>query len=190
MAIDLVLGELVSDGPMQYRVESIKENLGFGGGWNEAVSRAKGDKLYLLSDDVEIYGDFITPILKKASGLVPGVIVGQQLVDWRAGWNEFGSNPPIPYLGGYFLAMDQMTFLRLHGFDGDTFHPYDYEDIDLCYRATQEHGWSLLAIPKLPIKHGVAATIDKPNDRFLHTMKMRARFAEKHGLPNVPERPR
>ena len=174
---------------MSYWGHSHSVNLGFGGGWNAAVEVAQGDKLYLLSDDVEVYGDFITPILEKASGLPPGVLVGQSLVHGSAGWNEFGESPPISYLNGHFLAMDHMTFLRLQGFDDSTFHPYDYEDIDLCYRATQEHGWSLVAIPELPLRHTVAGTIGYNPERFEHTVQMRARFARKHGLPNMPERP-
>ena len=176
-------------GQMQYRTGESRANLGFGGGWNAAVEMAQGDKLYLLSDDVEVLGDFITPVLEKASGLPPGVIVGQSLVSGCAGWNEFGESPPIPYLNGHFLAMNHMTFLRLQGFDDATFHPYDYEDMDLCYRATQEHGWSLVAIPDLPLRHTVAGTIGYNPERFDHTVKMRARFAAKHELVNAPERP-
>lgn len=176
-------------GQMQYRTGESKVNLGFGGGWNAAVELARGDKLYLLSDDVEVLGDFITPVMEKATGLPPGVLVGQSLVSGRAGWNEFGDSPPIPYLNGHFLAMDHMVFLRLQGFDDATFHPYDYEDMDLCYRATQEHGWSLLAIPELPLRHTVAGTIGYSPERFDHTVKMRSRFAAKHELVNVPERP-
>ena len=190
-AVKLVVGaaSLKYRSDRRWKFESVSANMGFGGGWNAAVGCATGDKLYLLSDDVEVYGDFITPVLEKASGLPPGVIVGQQLVHGSAGWNEFGKSPPISYLGGHFLAMDHMTFLRLRGFDDSTFHPYDYEDIDLCYRATQEHGWSLVAIPELPLRHMVAGTIGYNPERFEHTVKMRARFARKHGLPNMPERP-
>jgi GT2 family glycosyltransferase len=173
----------------RYMVATSDENLGFGGGWNTAVKNAKGDKLYLLSDDVEVRGDFITPVLEKSSNLTPGVIVGQTLVHGHAGWNEFQNTPPISYLNGHFLAMDVMMFLRLGGFDSDTFHPYDYDDIDLCYRAQQEHGWSLLAIPELPLRHGVAGTIGYSPERFDHTVEMRARFAAKHQLVNWPERP-
>ncbi len=186
---------VIGGASLQYRSNrdwvfgSVDRNLGFGGGWNEAVKLAKGDKLYLLSDDVEVMGDFITPILEKSSNLTPGVIVGQTLVHGHAGWNEFQNTPPIPYLNGHFLAMDAMTFLRLGGFDSDTFHPYDYEDMDLCYRAQYEHGWSLLAIPELPLRHGVAGTIGYNSERFDHTVAMRARFAAKHQLTNRPERP-
>ncbi len=186
---------VVGSASMRYRSDRrwvfgrVDGNLGFGGGWNAAVKMATGDKLYLLSDDVEILGDFITPILERTSDLTYGVIVGQTLVHGHAGWNEFQNTPPISYLNGHFLAMDHATFLRLGGFDSDTFHPYDYEDIDLCYRAQHEHGWSLTAIPELPLRHGVAGTIGYNPDRFDHTVAMRARFAAKHNLINWPEIP-
>ncbi len=190
-ATKLVLG----GASLQYRTNRdwvfgrVSDNLGFGGGWNAAVKLAQGDKIYLLSDDVEVQGDFITPILQKTGNLPTGVIVGQTLVHGHSGWNEFQNTPPIHYLNGHFLAMDVMTFLRLGGFDSDTFDPYDYEDMDLCYRAQQEHGWSLLAIPELPLRHGVAGTIGYNPERYDHTVAMRARFAAKHQLTNWPERP-
>ena len=190
-AVKLVVGAayLRYRSDRRWKFERVSANLGFGGGWNAAVKCATGNKLYLLSDDVEVLGDFITPVLEKASGLPPGVLVGQSLVHGRAGWNEFGESPPISYLNGHFLAMDHMTFLRLQGFDSDTFHPYDYEDLDICYRAIQEHGWSLMAIPELPLRHTVAGTIGYNPERFDHTVQMRARFAAKHNLVNWPERP-
>jgi GT2 family glycosyltransferase len=190
-AVKLVVGEasLRYRSDRRWKFGSAGANLGFGGGWNAAVEIAQGDKLYLLSDDVEVLGDFMPTILERSSGLPPGVLVGQSLVHGPAGWNEFGESPPISYLNGHFLAMDHMTFLRLQGFDDATFHPYDYEDMDLCYRAAQEHGWSLLAIPELPLRHTVAGTIGYNPERFDHTVKMRARFAAKHDLVNEPERP-
>jgi GT2 family glycosyltransferase len=171
----------------RWKFESIKDNVGFGGGWNEAVRRSSGEKLFLLSDDVQVRGDFIEPIDKMASELTYGILIGQQMVNHKAGWNEFGPFL-IPYLMGYFYAISRSTWDELGGFDVETFDPYDYEDVDLCYRATQAN-FSLIAIPELPIYHEVAGTIGYNPERFENTVLQRSRFAEKHGLPNVPERP-
>ena len=48
------------------RVERAKDNLGFGGGWNEAVRRTSSDFIHLISDDVRVYGNFINHITKKS----------------------------------------------------------------------------------------------------------------------------
>ena len=172
------------DKALKFYLESIDKNAGFGGGWNEAVKRSRGDIIYLLSDDVRITGDFIAPI---AMAMTPGAIVGQEMIGHRAGWNEFATFK-ISYLMGYFYSMARSTWDELGGFDAETFYPYDYEDVDLCYRA-QQAGMTLLDVPSLPIHHEVAGTIGYNPDRYENTVLQRARFAEKHGLSNVPERP-
>ncbi len=185
-AVRLVVGgaSLKYQSDRRWKFERTEENLGFGGGFNEAVKRSSGDLLFLLSDDVQILGDFIAPI---GAAMTPGVIMGQEMVNHKAGWNEFGPNV-ISYLMGYFYSIARSTWDELGGFDAETFHPYDYEDVDLSYRA-QKAGMTLHAHPSLPIRHEVAGTIGYNPERYENTVLQRARFAEKHGLPNVPERP-
>ena len=178
------------------RVERVKDNLGFGGGWNEAVSRSNGDIVHLISDDVRVYGNIIDHI-EKIVGNRPfwsgdpetgtGLLVGQIMVGPRAGWNEFAGTT-IEYLMGHYLVMAREVWSALEGFDSNTFHPNDYEDIDLSHRARQA-GFSLIAIPDLPIEHLVAGTIGYNPERYEHTVQMRAAFANKWGLQNIPIRP-
>lgn len=181
-----------------FRVERINENLGFGGGFNEAVKRSKGDIIYLISDDVQIYGDFLGHIERELQDRVwcsmwndpdeiHGIVVGQALIDHDAGWNKFGETK-VPYLMGFFLAMAREIWDSLGGFDAEAFHPCDYEDVDLSYRAAKK-GFDLIKLPNLPITHLVAGTIGYNPQRFEHTVKMRAAFAKKWDLPNIPERP-
>jgi len=116
-----------------------------------------------------------------------GLIVGQIMVGANAGWNQF-SDITIEYLMGHYLAMAREVWDALDGFDTETFHPNDYEDMDLSHRARQA-GFSLIAIPDLPIEHLVAGTIGYNPARYEHTVQMRAAFAEKWGLQNIPIRP-
>ena len=183
--LDYALMFMTMDKTHPFRVVRIEPNRGFGGGWNEGLKQARGDILYLISDDVRVYGDIVGPIAARL-GDRPARIIGQELLQ-STGWNTFGGQA-IPYLMGHFLVIPRSTWVVLGGFDAETFHPYDYEDLDLCYRATKL-GFGLEGVPGLPIEHAVAQTIGYSDARMEHTIKMRAAFAAKHGLPNVPERP-
>ncbi len=169
-------------------VHTIREhpNVGFGGGWNRAVSFAQGENIYMLSDDVEVRGDFIAPASHKLDNAHREILVGQSLII-QGGWNVFGPTV-IPYLMGHFYAMRRETWDKIGGFDSETFYPYDFEDVDLSYRATKE-GIKLYPMPQLPLHHALAGTIGYNDARTEHTVKMRAAFAEKWNLPNEPERP-
>jgi len=161
-------------------------NIGFGRAFNKAAEMSCGNFLYFVSNDVQIYGDFINPIesiLKE----VPRSLICNELIDWEAGWNQFGNAPPITYPAGHFLACTREVWNELGGFDPH-YYPHDYEDIDLGMTA-QSKGISLIRLEYLPVKHLVAGTIGYNPQRMKNTIKQRARFAEKWSLPNEPERP-
>jgi GT2 family glycosyltransferase len=164
----------------------VSENIGFGQGFNMAVHGSCGEIIHLLSNDVQVRGDFIAPV-EESLYLVPRAVVGQTLVANKAGWNEFGGDLPITYLSGHYLAMRRETWDAIGGFD-DRYHPYDYEDMDLSMTAMKQ-GRALLSTPVLPLIHQVAGTIGYTPERFEHTVKMRKLFAEKWGFENIPERP-
>jgi len=168
-----------------FSVHRIPENIGFGPAMNKGVEQARGEIVCLLSDDVRIYGEFISRVQSTLIAYPEG-IVAADIVDWPAGWNQFGATPTFNYIQGYFMAMKKETFEYIEGFD-DRFAPYDYEDVDFSYRAQK------LKIPliktALPLQHLAAGTIGYSDERMDHTCRMRALFAEKWGLPNIPERP-
>ena len=168
-----------------FSVHRIPENIGFGPAMNKGVEEARGEIVCLLSDDVRIYGDFISRVVAMME-VQPDSILAAEIVDWPAGWNQFGATPTFNYAQGYFMAMRKEVFVQVGGFDA-RFAPYDYEDCDFSYRAHK------LGIPlrqiALPLQHMAAGTIGYNDERMDHTCRMRALFAEKWGLPNVPERP-
>lgn len=162
-------------------------NMGFARGFNKAIATARGQFLCLLSDDVVLTGPGLLHALDVAFGDNPGVLVGHRVIDWGAGWNQFGSHPPIAYLDGYFLACTAGTWARLGGFD-ERYEPHDFEDLDISMKA-RSIGIPVVADPSLPLAHLGAQTIGQSTARYDNTVRQRARFAEKWGLINQPERP-
>ena len=170
---------------MNLRSFRLADNVGFGGGFNYLVSVSEGNRLVLLSDDVEVLGDFIAPVMSVLAK-EPTALVCHRVIDWPAGWNQFG-DVTFPYPEGYFLAMDRSTWILIGGFD-PRFHPHDYEDVDLGMKA-KDHGLPVIGVPSLALRHLGAGTIGQNPNRYENTIAMRARFAEKWNLPNQPARP-
>lgn len=183
-AAQLVISRHI-DPRISLRSFRLADNIGFGGGFNHLVSESKGNRLVLLSDDVEVSGDFLGP-LASALNDAPTALVCHRAIDWPAGWNQFGEEV-FPYPEGYFLAMGRSTWILLGGFD-PRFHPHDYEDVDMGMKA-KEHGVPIIAMPSLPLRHFGAGTIGQNPNRYENTISMRARFAEKWNLQNQPVRP-
>jgi len=175
----------LNDWQMQYWTHRINENIGFGNGWNQSVHLANGEIVHLLSDDVRVFGDFIRPV-SAALDNAPWALIGERMINYPAGWNQFGDDMPIAYLMGHYLAMRKETWEKLEGFD-ERYTPYDYEDVDLSMKAVKA-GMPLIQL-NLPMEHLAAGTIGYNTERYEHTCKMRAKFAEKWGLENFPKRP-
>jgi len=173
------------DSEMEVLCYRVAQNLGFGPGFNFLVSKAAGEYVILLSDDVAVLGDFLTPLVEIFNGQ-PRSLVCHRLIDFKSGWNQFG-DVVIPYPEGYFLAMERKTWDILGGFD-PRYEPYDYEDVDLGMVAKQ-HGVLLVQAPELPVRHAGAGTLGWNPEREALTVRMRARFAEKWNLANEPVKP-
>lgn len=162
--------------------ERLENNVGFGPGFNLLVSLSTARVVILLSDDVEVRGGFVDPMGAKLAEVGPKAIVGQALVNHEAGWNQFGSKCPIPYLYGHILAMRREAWDEIGGFD-PLFVPAGYEDVDLSYKAANA-GYQLVEMRNLPVLH-----MSLSAERYEHTVGMKALFAKKWHLENVPERP-
>jgi GT2 family glycosyltransferase len=163
-------------------------NQGFGPGFNKAVAHSRGAIIHLLSDDVIIYGDFLGPVdesLRKQ----PLALICKEIVPPGAGWNDFGDFH-LSYPAGYYLAMGRAVWEGIGGFD-ERFSPVSYEDVDLGMKIIRSPDGVVVLeeIAALPLRHLVARTAPYTGDRYEHTVRMRALFAEKWGLKNRPERP-
>lgn len=179
------------------RAYRVMENNGFGSGFNHAAKIAEGEVLILYSNDVVMLGDFLGGEVGQRiyEHCKAGGLACHRKVDWNSGWNSF-ANIVVTYGEGYWLALTQKTWRAIKGFD-TRYYPFDYEDIDLSREvellSERNAGIAPLNIvqdfPTLPIKHLGAGTIGYTPERREQTIKMRAVFAEKWGLPNVPEKP-
>lgn len=162
------------------------QNLGFGPGFNRAVQKTPPypeQVLHLLSSDTLIIGDFIEVL----GDFKAREVICHRIIDHAAGWNQFG-DVQISYPDGYYFAIYRAAWNILGGFD-PRFVPHDYEDVDFGYRIAKSDSFSLIERPDLPIRHAPASTIGYTDERFEHTVKMRALFAEKWELENEPVRP-
>ena len=169
-----------SNADWRFLVKHKKKNVGFGPAVNEGVAAARGDYVFIISNDVVIKGDFFDNFIsflnkeEKADFLCGG-----RVIDWAAGWNEFPGEIPIHYVEGWFLVARTKVWRQIGGFD-PRFAPHDYEDIDLSYRAAQQ-GIGLRQI-NAPIEHVGAGTIGFNPGRRAITEANRIKFAEKWSL--------
>jgi GT2 family glycosyltransferase len=163
-------------------VKHCRNNLGFGPGHNLGARSARGEYLFLLSNDVVIEGDFLANCLQFMQTHPGEFICAPRVIDWPAGWNEFPGTL-ITYAEGWLLAMKTLTWRRLGGFD-ERYQPCDYEDVDLSYKAAQE-GVQLRQV-LMPVHHLGAATAGYNPARRQFTDDHRHKFAEKWGLEWTP----
>jgi GT2 family glycosyltransferase len=162
------------------RVMRPVENLGFLKSSNYGMKAATGGIICLVSTDVRILGDVITPIentLKESLKTLFGGIVYRD----STGWNEFKysgfTNKIFHYAEGWFLATGKEQWEELGYFD-ERYAPHDFEDVDLSTKAVSM-GYNLFSMPSGLVKHTGAATIGYTDARRELTEKNRKIFEEK-----------
>lgn len=150
----------------------VPENLGFSGGFNEAITHATGRKLLLLSNDVRIMKPSFIDTVGQVLTNCDTILAGGRVINWDTGWNKFvikGKTYVIPYCEGYALAITASAWVKLGGFD-PRFNPHDYEDIDLSMTALSK-GFSLLPLGEHDYIHFGGQTItsqDRPKITIEH----------------------
>ena len=116
-------------------VKYLPENVGFSKAMNKGIFKATGDVVVALSNDVRInHPDFIEEIERNFDHN-HNLLYGGTVYTQNTGWNTFGSLT-VPYVEGYCVVASSQMWALLGGFD-DAFYPYDFEDVDLSYRAVQ-----------------------------------------------------
>ncbi len=106
-------------------------NVGFGTANNQGAQLARGEILIFISNDVQILGDFISPIVEQL-GKQPNLAVGPRLITQDTGWNHFERFGTIAYLEGFCFATTKQNYTMVGAFDENIF--IDGEDIDLSLR--------------------------------------------------------
>lgn len=107
-----------------------KKNVGFLRTANFGVSKATGDIIMLISNDVNIVDKHVVDRLGWIFGgaSVP-TLVGSRLLDYDTGWNTI-DGVVYPYLEGWFLAFKKSEWDGFGGFDA-RYTIGDFEDVDL-----------------------------------------------------------
>lgn len=153
----------------------LPENLNFLLNCNQAVEKASGDIIILVSNDVRIQVN-ITDMLRSVFSSDQKVILGGRYYQGSTGWNEFNGRI-FPYLEGWLLIFRREDWEYLGGFD-ERFVPNDYEDIDFSTTAISE-GYTLTPLSYSQIGHVGAATIKYSPERQAITERNRVKFAQK-----------
>jgi GT2 family glycosyltransferase len=164
------------------KVISLKENTGFGPANNRGAEVAKGDILVFISNDVQVLGDYITPI-EILYGYDHGkALFGPEIWENDTGWNTFDLGT-IPYVAGWCVIVETALWGVMCKWD-ERFIPCDYEDIDLSYQVARAGGH--LTKLALPLKHDSGKSAEAlPGGRLAVTMANQKRFMQKWGLSFV-----
>jgi len=158
-----------------------EENRGFGYSMNKGCKGAikQGcDVVALLSNDVEVYNDFATPLEQQLTA-EPNVFIGAELLYNDTGWNVLPNCVTVPYANGWFLACTAETWKDIGGFDL-RYGLFDYEDICISLTAMMK-GHPLRALDKSArMRHLGGQTIySLYPDRMVRTLKNKELFIEK-----------
>lgn len=131
--------------------------------------------IFLISNDVQINGKFIQ---QTADILLSGRkhLVGNRLINWDTGWNEF-EGKVFYYLEGFFLAATSDGWRELGLFD-ERYAPYDMEDIDLSTKA-KSIGYKLTSLNNPNIVHRGAGTLGYNPEREAITIRNKELFRKK-----------
>lgn len=161
------------------KVITLENNTGFGPANNRGAEIAKGDILAFISNDVQILGDYITPI-EILYGYDQGqALFGPEIWAKDTGWNTFDLGI-IPYVAGWCVIVEASLWGPLCRWD-ERFVPCDYEDIDLSYQVARAGG--KLTKLSLPLKHDSGKSAEAlPGGRLAVTLANQKRFIKKWGL--------
>jgi O-antigen biosynthesis protein len=164
-----------------------KKNVGFGKNSNYAVSKAKGDLVVLLNNDIYPHDNYIKNSLKHFKDKnVFGVGFAESgnenwgNIYWQNGYLQHNCGYKnkkthiTAWLSGGSSIIRRDLFLELGGFD-NVYEPFYYEDLDLGFRAWKS-GYKLLWDPHCIVDHKHESTISKFPKKFLDYVKERNRL--------------
>lgn len=164
----------LGNGMLPLRVERLEENVGFLKAANYGMSKATGDILILISNDVSIKENIVEKV--KEYCIEGRSIVGGNLLSYDTGWNLFNGKI-YPYLEGWLLASWKADWQELGGFD-EQFSPNDYEDVDFSTTAISK-GYALYGLGSPLVSHAGGATLKYSPERQALTEQNREKFRAK-----------
>jgi len=171
-------------------------NLGFGGGYAEAVRFAQGEYLVLINPDIELLDNCLEKLATQLEAHGNAGIVAPQLLNpdktlqqnarhfphwWQLISRRLGAKKdilpggPVPWVQGSFMFMRRRFFIDvLTGFDRRFF--LFFEDTDLC-RRTWLAGFQVLMCSEITAIHGAERL--SGND-FLRAMRRKTFWIHLH----------
>lgn len=158
------------------RVIQNEKNVGFLRTANFGVSKATGDVVMLISNDVKISDKTIIPKLDEIFSKVEvPTLVGNRLLDYDTGWNTIDGKI-YPYLEGWFLAFKETAWDEVGGFD-TRYTTCDFEDVDLSTEWVSRGG--KLVVLGAEMEHLGAQTIKYSPEREANTKENQERWRNK-----------
>ena len=176
------------------RIIELKKNLGFAGGYNEALKLVQSDCYVLLNSDVEVESGWIEPIAKlmeeveRIGACQPKILTfsDRSVFEYAGaggGWIDFLGYPfargrifdvceqdVLQYedVSRVFWSSGAAMFIRgdlFHEVGGlDTYFFAHQEEIDLCWRV-QLAGYDVVVCPQSVVYHVGGGTLPKGNKR-------------------------
>jgi GT2 family glycosyltransferase len=166
-----------------------KENRGFAAAVNLGVRMAKSDLVCLLNTDVAPSVNFLEAALPHFKDkTVFGVTLaekgyGPAIGKFKNGYVEHYDNKGATttsntfWLSGGSSILRRKVWMKLKGFDEELFHPFYWEDVDICYRALKR-GYKLIWEPKCKVIHEHEVSMKKTG----HSKKRKSRIVERNQL--------
>lgn len=213
----IVVDNASSDGSVQMLKEEFPQvqviasdtNLGFGKANNLGAKRAKGDYLFLLNSDTELFNDSIKGLWEYARtypgklGVVGGTLLqpnhapnlsfgyfpcikNELLYLWNKLWkNEHGfkrqdSPYKVDFVCGADMLIPKTVFQKLNGFD-PAFFLY-YEETDLQKRM-EKLNLDRIILPSVKIIHREGGSFEKTGltyARFMNSQQSYNHYMRKH----------
>jgi len=158
----------------QVKVVVNKTNQRFAVSCNNGIKAAQGDIVVLINSDVSPKSGFLKPLIKNftddqvfsTSCLEIETKKGKQiksgknqcqfkrgfLIHSAAKITSLKKTVPNCWGSGGAMALDRKKYLTIGGMD-PIYKPAYWEDIDLSWRAREEHGWKILFEPKAQVYH-------------------------------------
>lgn len=172
--------------PAEARLLALSENRGYGPAVSAGAREARGERLLILNDDVELEPDTVRILSRHLEptvfAVVPRIVSplaacgdeGGKTAAFAAGMLEVLEAPadaahPTLYPVGCCVLCVRATFLELGGYD-ETYAPFFWEDVELGYRAWRR-GLRVLHVPSASCRHEGSATL-----REAHEAEERERF--------------
>ncbi len=185
----IIVDDGSTDGSVSFLRENFKEikviekpHTGFADSLNKGAKVASYDILYFMNSDIEVFEDFLTPLLShfkskkvfavgsaafsKEGKLISSkceLIFKRGLLDVNRETVLSKDTCECDCVSAGHSAFSKKIFLKLNGFD-TLFYPFYFEDVDLCYRA-KILGYKILFEPRSKVIHPAGTTISKYYDK-------------------------